>query len=274
MSVLDSFHYQLSGPETAPKLVFLHGLMGSAANWRKITQAFEQERQILTYDQRGHGRSFKPLSGYAPEDYAEDLLQILAELGWEKIQLVGHSMGGRNALSFANKYPEKVSHLVIEDIGPEASREAVERIKKLIALVPTPFANKQKAKEFLLHDFVQKISYNAHAKTLAQYFYTNIEEKPDGTADWRFYKPGILESMHLGRQEDRWDLVKNLKMPTLWLRGANTEELPKEIYGRILLENPLIKGIEIPQAGHWVHFDQPEAFVKALKEFLKIGPQA
>ena len=113
MSFLNHFNYQLLGDPQAPKLVFLHGLMGSAANWRKITTAFTEKYHILLYDQRGHGRSFQPSSGYKPEDYASDLQQILKELGWEKIFLVGHSLGGRNALNFAFKNPKNLTCLGI-----------------------------------------------------------------------------------------------------------------------------------------------------------------
>ena len=69
-SYLQNFKYELAGQEGQPKLVFLHGVMGSGANWRKITSLLQDRFQILTFDQRGHGRSFKPKSGYAPEDYA------------------------------------------------------------------------------------------------------------------------------------------------------------------------------------------------------------
>src|SRR5690606_32763910 len=108
---------------------------------------------ILTYDQRGHGRSFKPESGYSPEDYANDLEKILNELGWERIHLVGHSMGGRNALSFASRFPQRVISLVIEDISPESNPGDVARYEKLLNRVPTPFQSKKDAKDFLLNDF-------------------------------------------------------------------------------------------------------------------------
>src|SRR5436305_14748609 len=109
---LDNFHYQITGVTEAsggeaPKLVFLHGVMGYSANWRRIARAFEHTHHVLVYDQRGHGRSFQPPTGYAPEDYASDLEKILDELGWGAIQLVGHSMGGRAALHFAYESPDR-----------------------------------------------------------------------------------------------------------------------------------------------------------------------
>ena len=260
MSFLNQFHYQIYGQDISPKLVFLHGLMGFGANWRKIVSSFEDQYQILTLDQRGHGRSMKPESGYAPENYADDLIEILNELGWQKIHLVGHSMGGRNALNFASRFPQRVISLVIEDISPESKLSDVDRYEKLLGRVPTPFQNKKEAKEFLLNDFGDPV--------LGNYFYSNLVENDEGLIDWRFSKKGILESVRMGRQVDRWDEWKSLKVPTLLVRGENSQDLPQEIYEKMLKENPNVEGKIILDAGHWVHFDQPEQFISVLKPFL------
>ena len=97
--------------------------MWRVVNWRRITPHFEQEYQILIFDQRGHGQSFHPPSGYFPKHYAQDLEDILKELGWNHIYLVGHSLGGRNALAFASKFTHRVGKLVVEDIGPHKKEE-------------------------------------------------------------------------------------------------------------------------------------------------------
>ncbi len=260
MDFLKQFHYQIYGNSTAPKLVFLHGLMGFGANWRKIVSGMEDKFQILTFDQRGHGRSMKPDAGYAPEDYADDLIEILNELGWEKIHLVGHSMGGRNALNFASRFPQRVISLVIEDISPESKLSDVERYEKLLDRVPTPFQNKKDAKEFLLNDFGDPV--------LGNYFYSNLVENDQGLIDWRFSKKGIIDSVRLGRKVDRWAEWQSLKMPTLLVRGENSTDLPQDIYEKMLKENPNVEGILIKEAGHWVHFDQPEQFIDDLRAFL------
>lgn len=260
MDILKQFHYQLYGQNTSPKLVFLHGLMGFGANWRKIVSGLEDQFQILTLDQRGHGRSIKPETGYAPENYADDLLEILNELGWDRIHLVGHSMGGRNAVNFASRFPQRVISLVIEDISPESKPEDVERYEKLLGRVPTPFQNKKEAKEFLLNDFGDPV--------LGNYFYSNLVENEQGLVDWRFSKNGILESVRLGRKINRWDEWTSLKMPTLLVRGENSQDLPQEIYEKMLRENGNVEGIIIKDAGHWVHFDQAEQFLKVIKGFL------
>ncbi|MCB0406689.1 MAG: alpha/beta hydrolase [Bdellovibrionales bacterium] len=268
MSYLENFHYQIMGPEEGPRLVFLHGLLGSGANWRKVTSSLQDKYRILLYDQRGHGRSFHPTSGYRPEDYAEDLLQILDELGWKKIALVGHSMGGRNALVFAANHPERVQCLVVEDIGPDASEAGVSRIQRLLNLVPVPFSSRLEAKRFFEEDFPKRLMGKDNAVTLANYFYTNIQEQPDGTADWRFSLNGVLESLQEGHRKERWVEVEKLQCPTLWVRGEFSEDLDRDIFQQILTRRPDILGVEVAQSGHWVHFDQVAEFTRILKDFL------
>lgn len=268
MSYLDNFYHHFYGPENGRKWVFVHGLMGYGQNWRRIISGLDSTERCLAYDQRGHGRSFKPESGYAPEDYSHDLWQIVNELGWDQFVLVGHSMGGRNVLNFASRYPERVSHLVIEDIGPEGNPGAHEYYEYLLNLVPTPFASRDDAKKYFFEDFVKNARTRENVQVMANYFYSNMEEKPNGTVDWRFSKDGIIDSVRLGRSGDRWAEVGSLKMPTLLVRGGNSKELTRENYEKMLAPNPLIKGVEIPEAGHWVHSDQPQAFIEALKMFV------
>lgn len=248
--------------------MFLHGLMGSAANWLKVIPAFQSEFHILTFDQRGHGRSFHPLTGYHPRDYAQDLKLILEELGWNATALVGHSMGARNALEFAVHFSQRVKVLVLEDIGPEANFAAFARIERLLSLVPTPFSSRGEAKDFFEKRYPQLISFYPQPEILSRFFLAGIEQKPDGTQDWRFAKEAILQSMREGRKEDHWDGFANLKMPVLVIRGEKSEDLPRPIFERMLHTKPAAKGVEIKDAGHWVHFDQPEAFIRTLQEFF------
>lgn len=268
MGYLQNFKFDFEGLEGAPVLVFLHGVMGSGANWRKITPHFKNNFKILTFDQRGHGWSFKPAKGYGPEDYSNDLLQILNELKIDKIHLVGHSMGGRNALQFAHSYPDRVHSLVIEDIGPEGNPQAMERTLRLLELVPTPFSSKSQAKVFFENEFPLKIQNHPQKSILGSYFFMNIEEKPDGSADWRFHKEGILMSLKSGHFKPRWDQVRDLKCPTLFIRGANSDDLTQSELLKVKQVNPQIETIEIQNAGHWVHFDQPAEFARVLADFL------
>jgi len=287
VSILEKIFYQITGPSTGTstgtsdtnakngqpeRLVFLHGVMGFAANWRSIAKAFEDRYQVLVFDQRGHGRSFKPAVGYSPDDYAQDLKQIIDELGWTSINLVGHSMGGRNAVAFTSRFPSSVRRLVIEDIGPTMNQAGSAFILGLLDRIPTPFASRRAAKEYFSSEFLKTFAHVRNKEGLAAYLNANIVEDESGQGVWRFYEPGIRESVEQGRAtelvSERWDELRTIGVPTLLVRGEYSQDLPREVFERILKENPKIQGVEIKGAGHWVHSDQPQAFIAALKQFF------
>lgn len=267
MSYVNNFNHTFYGPENGRKWIFVHGLMGYGQNWRKVIQGLEETERCFTFDQRGHGKSFKPTSGYGPEDYADDLKKIVDEIGWDNFILVGHSMGGRNVLNFASRYPEYVAKLVIEDIGPDKKENAHVYYENLLRMVPTPFATRADAKKYFFEEFVNTAKTREPATVMANYFYANMTEQPDGTVGWRFSREGIIESVTTAHFNDRWDEIKMLAMPTLVVRGERSKDLPKETFDKMISANPLIEGVEIPGAGHWVHADQPEAFINAIKKF-------
>jgi pimeloyl-ACP methyl ester carboxylesterase len=248
--------------------------MGSGANWRRIAKAFEDEYEVLVYDQRGHGRSFQPLSGYAPKDFAEDLREVMDELGWAKATIVGHSMGGRAALEFATLYPERLDRLAIEDIGPSMNPRAAGFLLKLLDSVPVPFSSKRAGREWFDVEFKKLYADHPKKDALAEFLYANLVEDEDKRAVWRFYEPGIRASIAQGRAQDRWAQAEALRMPTLLVRGALSQDLPREIFAETLFRNSRIEGVEIAGAGHWVHSDKPDEFIAALREFFGRHPVA
>lgn len=264
MLALENFHYQISGAsDGAPWIIFLHGLLGSSRNWLKITPAFEVNFKVLVFDQRGHGKSFKPSTGYAPEDFAGDLKFLMDELGIERSFLVGHSMGGRNALCFAANFPERVSKLVIEDIGPVGAPSLGFDLVKKLRAVPVPFSDKKLAKEYLEKNFSDP--------KLAMFLYTSIGLDGDGRAVWSFNLDTIVEIIEKGRGQPRWKDIEALKGSTLLIRGEKSEELPRSEFDEVLNRNKNIKGVEIAGAGHWVHFEKPAEFISEVKKFIQFS---
>jgi|SRR3989344_6729966 len=266
----DNFHYSVLGTNSADRIVFLHGLMAFSANWRKIANQFESEFQCLIYDQRGHGRSFKPESGYTTEIFAEDLNIITDELGWDHFHLVGHSMGGRNAMVFAGKYPQKVKTLTIEDIGPEADPQSHVYYQTMLDAVPTPFANREASKNFFDTQFSAVFRSKESPAILSQFLQANLEEKPDGSYDWRFSKQGIVTIVKEGQLKNQWQEVAGFKMPVLLIRGEKSHVLKMETYEKMLQINPGITGVQISGASHWIHYEKYQEFTTVLRDFIKL----
>ncbi len=281
---VDQFFTQITGPsltadgKPTPKLVLLHGVMGYALNWRKVAKAFEDRFQVLAYDSRGHGRSVhadltKTPSAYAPEHLAEDLRKILHDLAWDKVHLAGHSMGGRVAYTFAALYPERVRSLIIEDIGPNMSPLNSSTVNRILTEVPVPFVDKQEAKRWFHEQFPVLFKNLTNAQALGAWLYANItEEAHHGSANkraiWRFHADGVRAAVVAGHTVERWDTIRAVKSPTLLIRGEHSRDLPRDVFHRMLKENPVFEGVEIKGAGHWVHSEQTEAFNQVVAEFL------
>jgi esterase len=250
------------GHAPAAPLVLLHGLMGFSANWGKIWPYFQKERSVLVLDQRGHGRSAKPAQGYDPEDYARDLHSLLAHLGWNACHVVGHSMGGRVALRFASLFPEATLSLTLEDSGMEGNPSRVQWIEKLLGSIPTPFPDRDSARKFFEEKFTSD-------PLTGGFLHANLETLPDGTMNWKFHAPGMVETILRGRAVSAMEEFSTLKAPTLVVRGSRSEEFPRAEADRMVRARASVKFVEIEGAGHFVHAEKPAEFSIALSTFLK-----
>ncbi len=268
MPILSDFNYKIYGPSNGRKWVFLHGLMGFLNNWRTVISHLESTECCLAFDQRGHGRSLKTETRYAPENYANDLKMILDELGWDQVILVGHSMGGKNALNFGSRFPERLLKLVIEDISPAQDIDGWKYYADLLAAVPAPFANRTQARQFFQGEFKTKVKSRNSIDVISAYLYANMTDLDDGQVGWRFSPEAIIASARQARATDHWAEVQALKTPTLWIRGAQSQELSRENFDKILSMNRVIQGAEVAGAGHWVHSEQALSFVAEIRQFV------
>src|SRR5919202_6536227 len=118
-----TLHYlDWGGGRQGVPLVLLHGLRDQAHGWDAVAPGLVGHGHVLALDQRGHGASDWPPTGYAPEDFAADLAAFLdvLDLAATPPVVVGHSMGGRTALAFAARYPDRLRGLVVVDVGASA----------------------------------------------------------------------------------------------------------------------------------------------------------
>ena len=98
-------------------LLILHGFLGMGDNWKTLGNKFAEDFEVHLIDQRNHGRSFHS-DAFDYELLVEDLLQYVHEHQLEKVNLLGHSMGGKTVMQFAVNYPERVRKLIVADISP------------------------------------------------------------------------------------------------------------------------------------------------------------
>ncbi len=271
MTASDKFFIREYGleKENATSLVFIHGLLGWGLNWGPIIKFFENDYHIITYDQRGHGRSFHPESGYQPEDYAEDLAEILDDLQIERAHLIGHSMGARTAQTFTVKYPGRVLSLTIEDMGPNPENTSTLATQQMILSIPVPFESKSKMDLFFESEFKVKTSADDTQKSvMANFLKANLARNSDGEITWRFYLPGILETLESGLKP-RWSEFKCIEVPTFVVKGALSKHLSSETLDLMKGSLPSVKTAVVPNVGHWIHYQAPKVFSQYVLKFLR-----
>ena len=254
-------HFLESGRPGAPALCFLHGGAAHAHWFDKVTPAFADRFHVLSLDQRGHGESqWAEPPAYGTQDFTGDLLELMDRLGWARMTVIGHSMGGHNAMTFAAWHPERVSALVIIDSRPAIPAERLQfmhaRGRRMPRAHPTEEAAIQ-AFRLLPRETFAEPAFMAH---LARAGMTGR----NGGWGWRFDP-----ATHGNRQPvDAWPLLPRITAPTLIVRGELSPVLPPDMAERLRAAIPTATLVEIPGAYHHLVLDAPAAFVQTLDAFL------
>ena len=255
-------HFLESGAPGAPALCFLHGGAAHAHWFDAVTPAFADRFHVISLDQRGHGESaWADPPAYGTEDFTADLAGLMDALGWARMVVVGHSMGGHNAMTFAAWYPERVAALVIIDSRPAIPAERLTvmhaRGRRLPRLHPSEEAAVQSFR-LLPRETVADRALLAHVARAGL-------ARRDGGWAWRFDP-----ATHGARQPvDAWPLLSRITAPTLITRAALSPVLTADLAERLRASVPRASLVTIPDAYHHLTLDAPAAFTAALAEFLR-----
>jgi pimeloyl-ACP methyl ester carboxylesterase len=215
----------------------------------------------VALDQRGHGESaWASPPAYATQDFAGDIVGVLDRLGWEAVVLVGHSMGGHNALACAAWHPERVRGLVIVDSRPAIPAERVAQMRERGARPPRRHPTVEAAVaafRLLPPDTVADPALLAHLARESVVW-------RDGAVSLRFDPACYAARVPV----DGWRLLPKIAAPTLVIRGEWSPILPRPMAERLRAEVSDARVVEIPEAYHHLVLDRPGAFVRELGEFL------
>ncbi len=244
-------HYRVLG-EGQP-LIILHGLFGYSDNWQSHAKKLAEYFQVSLVDQRNHGHS--PWHDAMSYDLiAEDLNGLVSELNLEKVILVGHSMGGKTALRFAQLYPDCLEKLVVLDMGRKTYPSHHDAILKGLNEVSTlPLKSRNNAEEVL--------SKHVDSLGIRQFLLKNLYWKEKGQLAWRMNIPVLEANMNKILAE-----IPNeeIMLPTLFMRGAQSNYILDEDISDLEEFCPDSEFITIENAGHWLHAEAPGPFLEAL----------
>jgi len=251
-----TLHYQSIGQ--GEPLIILHGLFGSADNWRSIASALSAERQVISVDLRNHGHSFHhPQQTF--ELMAEDLLNLLDELGLSTIDLMGHSLGGKTAMQFAQNFADRIQKLIVVDIAPRQYPDEHGVIfKALLALDLSKFSSRTEVSEALSDTLPDPL--------VRQFLLLNLQKDEQGFS-WRINLqalfcsyPGLLQSVEPN---------DSVEVPTLFISGGKSDYVTDNDWQHIKTLYTQSEHVVIDGAGHWVHAEKPDAFIHQVNRFLE-----
>ena len=259
-------HYLDWGTEGRPMMVLLHGLRGHAHSWDDVSMALYQDYHVLALDQRGRGESGWATDGdYTGKAYVSDLVGFCDAVKLDSFTLVGHSMGGRNSLSFAGRHSDRLQKLVIVDIGPTFDPRGSKRITQELREVPEEFDSFEAVVQYMSQG--NRFASDAVLRRRLRY---STKELANGKIGWR-YDLAIREQRRHGTApppEDLWPVLPNITCPTLIVRGAETDLLPADVAQRMVEDLPDASLVEVQRAGHMVFEDNPEEFIRTVSGWL------
>jgi pimeloyl-ACP methyl ester carboxylesterase len=257
-----SLHALEWGSPARPPLLFLHGGSAHCHWWDQVAPAFADRYHVLSLDQRGHGASqWADPPAYQTADFASDLVGLMDSLGWERMILVGHSMGGHNAMAFAAWHPERLSGLVVADSRPAVSPA---RLTEMCQRATRPLRTHESAELAVGRFRLIPKETTAPAAFLRHLAREGIVERG---AKWVYrFDPSSDGSR---TPVNTWSLLQNIACPTLIVRGALSPILTRQTSLAILEKIPGARLAEIPAAYHHFMLDQPEEFVLVLEKFLR-----
>ena len=266
------FHYLDWGNRHLPTIVFLHGGALNAHTWDLCCLALRDDYHCVALDQRGHGDSdWAPADGPDGADYSmgaqlADTKGFVDHLGLDKFILVGMSLGAINSLAFAVAHPERLSHLVIIDAGPEMRRPGSSRIRDFVNAVQetvTVEAIIEKALQF---------NPRRDPKILRRSLMHNLRQQPDGTWRWKYDTrrfQGMSNEAHRAARAALADGLSRITCPAMVVRGGESDVFHEEDGIRLAERLPDGRFVTVPRAGHTVQGDNPKDLVAELRRFLR-----
>ncbi|MFB4203285.1 Esterase YbfF [wastewater metagenome] len=249
-------HREVSG-EGAP-LVLLHGLYGSGANWRRYARRWSRDHRVIVPDLRNHGRS--PHSGRM--DYpamAADVARMLEAETEGPAVVLGHSMGGKVAMALALTRPALVRGLIVADIAPVAyadnDHDAIIAAMQAVELADVGSRS----------DADRQLAARIDSQAIRQFLLTNLE-RADGGWDWRLplaiLRRALPDILGWPALDGRWD------GPALFVHGGRSPYVDDDGRRAIAGYFPNHEVETLPEAGHWLHVEAPEAFTGAVEGYL------
>ncbi|MDG3087448.1 alpha/beta fold hydrolase [Vibrio hannami] len=251
----EMLNYKLQG--SGPNVLLIHGLFGNLDNLGLIARDLVTDYQVLSVDLRNHGLSFHS-DDHTYQAMTDDIYELVAHLHLADLHVIGHSMGGKVAMRFASDHADLCKSMIVMDMAPVAykQRKHDNVFAGLQAVVESKPTKRSQA--------MQLMAQHIEMEGVRQFLGKSLFSK-DGYLQWRFNVPSILKNYWniLG-----WETIKNCEIPTLFLKGANSDYLTQEHQPLVQQQFSNAKAHVIANTGHWLHAEKPSEVIRAIRRFL------
>tara|TARA_R110002073_G_scaffold40547_5_gene115286 strand:- start:446028 stop:446795 length:768 start_codon:yes stop_codon:yes gene_type:complete len=239
-------------------LLILHGFLGMSDNWKTLGTRFAENYEVHLIDQRNHGRSFHEAQ-FDYEVLAKDLLNYINHHQLAKVNLLGHSMGGKTAMLFAVNYPENVHKLLVADIAPKFYPNHHQDILNALNAVDFSKQTSRAAVEEVLKEYIPELG-------IRQFLLKNVYRKTKDVLAFRFN----LDALTASYDEVGVSLpsLTQFNGETLFLRGGNSGYISDSDMNLITAHFPKAELVTVKNAGHWLHAENPDDFYNFSVSFL------
>lgn len=242
------------------KIIILHGLFGTLDNWTSLARKFSRDLSVFTVDQRNHGKS-PHTDEFNYDLLAEDLKDFMDQHEIGTANVLGHSMGGKTAMLFAEKYPEYVERLIVADMAPKKYPPKHNEIIKALESVPLNELEVRSDADNELAKYIDELG-------VRQFLLKNLQRTSDGNYRWKMNLESLVENYE--EILNQIELTDSFYRPVLILKGGKSNYVNDEDIRnfRDLYTNVTCKTID--DAGHWLHAEKPSQFYKVVLSFLGI----
>ncbi len=254
---IELFYKAYPNPSSSSSLIILHGLFGMLDNWHNMANSLSEFVNVISVDQRNHGQS-PHTDEMSFELMADDLAHLMDKLNISKAIVLGHSMGGKTAMVFADRHPDRIEKLIVVDIAPKAYKAGHTLYFKAFNSIDfSKFTRRKEADEALA-----EIEENSAVR---QFLLKNLEREGEG---YRLkFNLRAIENFY-PKMIDKLEFEWLISIPTLFISGSSSSYILEEDKQDIIETFPNADFQSITDAGHWVHAEQAGLFFEAVKAFI------
>lgn len=251
-------HYRRLGKRGRTPILIVHGLQYFSWDWLPVAQALGAEREVLCMDMRGFGDSdWSRDKDYSAPSMAQDIVAVLDHVDWQRVVLIGHSMGGRSTTYAAAKNPARVAGLALVDYTPDNAPAGAKRTTEIVGNTPDAFPSLEAARAYLGPKKPPE-RYVHYLKNLS------VKRDPHFRDTFRKVLAGG-ERPKLG--VDMWQLIGEVRCPILSVRGMRSDMYAPETVAKMKAANPRLQLVEV-DAGHDIAGENEAALVEVLRKWI------